>query len=245
MDVVCIKGRIGLYDGFYVMVAISGVGSGLVQGGIVGATGEVDSSCCCRREWGFSKAIYPQAVHGLRNSTNPYFIVGIVVMIICIVFYNVVDKLPIIKYHNDLKIQVVNEEKEEKGVLTGATWRRFPFPGTTGLVSNPPHYWLQCALPALYLLEAEGCCRCIICKIVVFPLFLGFLHGHELFRTAIPVTLLTCLLGLTNGYLISVSMILAPKTVQLQHKETAGTVIVLFLFAGLAFASIVAWFWDF
>ncbi|CAL5349910.1 equilibrative nucleotide transporter 1-like isoform X1 [Camellia sinensis] len=86
MDVVYIKGRIGLYDGFYVTVAavaISGVGSGLVQGGIVGAAGEVYSGCR-RWEWGF---------------------------------------------------------------------RRFPFPGTKGLVSNPPHYWLQCALPALYLLE--------------------------------------------------------------------------------------------
>ncbi|GMP82813.1 hypothetical protein CsSME_00036959 [Camellia sinensis var. sinensis] len=132
MDVVYIKGRIGLYDGFYVTVAavaISGVGSGLVQGGIVGAAGEGGIVGAAGEDTSnilmsflriFTKAVYLQAVHGLRNSANLYFIVSIVVMIICIVFYNVVDKLPVIKYHNDLKIQVVNEEKEEKGVLTRA-----------------------------------------------------------------------------------------------------------------------------
>ncbi|CAM8880999.1 unnamed protein product [Rhodiola kirilowii] len=38
-------------------------------------------------------------------------------------------------------------------------------------------------------------------------------------------------------------MILAPKSVQLQHSETAGIVMVLFLVVGLAASSIVAWFW--
>ncbi|CAL5349913.1 unnamed protein product [Camellia sinensis] len=44
MDVAYIKGRTRLYNGFYVTVAavaISGVGCGLVQGGIVGAAGEL------------------------------------------------------------------------------------------------------------------------------------------------------------------------------------------------------------
>ncbi|KAL7196820.1 hypothetical protein ACSBR1_036769 [Camellia fascicularis] len=202
----------------------------------------------------FTKVVYPQAVHGLRNSANLYFIVSIVVMIICIVFYNVVDKLPVIKYRNDLKIQVVNEEKEEKGVLTGALWRstlwdivgRVKWCGVVGVMT----YFVMLAIfPGCVTEDFHSRvlkdCRCIFCKIVVFPLFLGSLHGHELFPTEIPVTLLTCLLGLTNDYLISVSMILAPKTFQLQHMEIAGTVIVLFLFAGLAFGSIVAWFWDF
>ena len=61
--------------------------------------------------------------------------------------------------------------------------------------------------------------------------------------TGFPVTVLTCLLGLTNGYLTSVLMIMAPKAVPLQHSETAGIVIVLFLVVGLAVGSVVSWFW--
>jgi len=44
MDVVYIKGRSGLYDGFYVTVAalgLSGLADALVQGGLIGAAGEL------------------------------------------------------------------------------------------------------------------------------------------------------------------------------------------------------------
>lgn len=44
MDVAYIKGRTGLYDGFYVTVgavALSGLADALVQGGVVGAAGEL------------------------------------------------------------------------------------------------------------------------------------------------------------------------------------------------------------
>jgi len=44
MDAVYIKGRVGLYDGFYVTVgalALSGMADALVQGGLVGAAGEL------------------------------------------------------------------------------------------------------------------------------------------------------------------------------------------------------------
>lgn len=44
MDVIYIKGRIGLYDGFYVTVAaiaLSGLADALVQGGIIGSAGEM------------------------------------------------------------------------------------------------------------------------------------------------------------------------------------------------------------
>lgn len=44
MDAVYIKGRVGLYDGFYITVgavALSGLADGLVQGGLIGAAGEL------------------------------------------------------------------------------------------------------------------------------------------------------------------------------------------------------------
>lgn len=231
-----------------------------------------------------TKAVYTQDAIGLRKSANLYFAVGIVVMVICIVFYNVAHRLPVIKYHEDLKIQAVNEEKEEKGSLTGSMWRSAVwhivgrvkwygfgilliyivtlsiFPGyiTEDVHSEILKDWYGIiliagynvfdlvgkSLTAIYFLENEkvaigGC----FARLLFFPLFLGCLHGPKFFRTEIPVTLLTCLLGLTNGYLTSVLMILAPKVVQLQHAETAGIVIVLFLVLGLAAGSIVAWFW--
>lgn len=99
------------------------------------------------------------------------------------------------------------------------------------------------SLTAVYIRENE---KVVIGGAVLrlfFPLSLGCLHGPKYFRTEIPVIILTCLLGLTNGYLTSALMILAPKTVQLQHAETAGIVIVLFLGLGLATGSVVAWLW--
>ncbi|KAK3223297.1 hypothetical protein Dsin_010322 [Dipteronia sinensis] len=129
----------GLYDGFYVTVgavALSGLADALVQGGLIGAAGELPDRYMQAIVAGtgcsgvlvsvlriLTKAVYPQDAHGLRKSANLYFGVGIVVMAICIVLYNVAHRLPIIKYHHDLKIQAVNEEKEVEGSLTGAVWR--------------------------------------------------------------------------------------------------------------------------
>lgn len=99
-------------------------------------------------------------------------------------------------------------------------------------------------LPAYYLLENAniafaGC----VARLLFYPLFLACLHGPQFFRTEVPVTILTCLLGLTNGYLTGIVMILAPKAVPIQHAETAGIAIVLFLVIGLVFGSLVSWFW--
>lgn len=99
-------------------------------------------------------------------------------------------------------------------------------------------------LPAYYLVENAniafaGC----VARLLFYPLFLACLHGPQFFRTEVPVTILTCLLGLTNGYLTGIVMILAPKAVPIQHAETAGIAIVLFLVIGLVFGSLVSWFW--
>ncbi|KAL5552904.1 hypothetical protein UlMin_040305 [Ulmus minor] len=300
MDVVYIKGRVGLYGGFDVTVAsvaLSGLADALVQGGIIGSAGELPERYMQAVVAGtaasgvlvsflriLTKAVYPQDAHGLRQSANLYFAVAIVVMVICIVFYNVAPRLPVMKYYKDLKIQAVNEEKGEKGPLTGPVWRATLwdivgrvkwyglgivliylvtlsiFPGyiTEDVHSEILKDWYSIllitgynvfdlvgkCLTALYLLENEKVAiGGTVVRLLFFPLFYGCLHGPKFFRTEIPVTILTCLLGLTNGYLTSVLMILAPKTVQLQHSETAGIVIVLFLVIGLAAGSVVAWFW--
>lgn len=231
-----------------------------------------------------TKSVYPQDALGLRKSANLYFAVSIVVMVICIVFYNVAPRLPVMKYYRELKIQAVNEEKVEKGSLTGALWRSTLleifgrikwygfgivltylvtlsiFPGyiTEDVHSELLKDWYSVllitgynvfdlvgkCLTAVYLLDnSKVAVGGTVVRLLFFPLFYGCLHGPQFFRTEIPVTILTCLLGLTNGYLTSVLMILAPKMVPLQHSETAGIVIVLFLVIGLAAGSVVSWFW--
>lgn len=300
MDAVYIKGQVGLYNGFYVTVAavgLSGIADALVQGGLIGAAGELPERYMQAIVAGtagsgvlvsvlriLTKAVFPQDGNGLRNSANLYFAVGIVVMAICTVLYNVVHRLPVMKYYEQIKIQAVHEEKEGKGPMTGSAWRSTLwkivgsvkwygigiiliyivtlaiFPGyiTEDVQSALLKDWYGVllitgynvfdlvgkSLTAVYLIEnaklAIGGC---VVRLLFFPLFLLCLHGPAFFRTEIPVTLLTCLLGLTNGYLTSVLMMMAPKTVQLQHAETAGIVIVLFLVVGLASGSIIAWFW--
>ncbi|KAI4382598.1 hypothetical protein MLD38_008543 [Melastoma candidum] len=297
LDVAYIKGRTGLYDGFYVTVgaiALSGFADALVQGGIIGSAGEMPERYMQAVVAGtaasgvlisllrvITKAAYPQDSEGLRQSANLYFAVGIVIMALCIVFYNIADRLPVIKYFKELKMQAVNEEKEETGV---AAWRlslwsvvgRIKWHGLgivliyvvtlaifPGYITEDVHSellkdWYSImlisaynvfdlvgkSLTAYYLLEnAKIAIWCTVGRLLFFPIFYLCLHGPKFLGTEIPVTILTCLLGLTNGYLTSVLMILAPKVVELQHAETAGIVIVLFLIIGLAIGSVVAWFW--
>lgn len=210
--------------------------------------------------------------------------VSIAVMIICIVAYNVVHKLPVIKYYNDLKLQAVDEEKEDKrastSVLSGSPlwdivgtvkWYGYGivaiyvmtlciFPGyiTEDVHSYILNDWYPIllitgynvfdlvgkSLTAIYMLEnAKVAIGASFARLVFLPLFYVCLHGPQFFRTEIPVTVLTCLLGLTNGYLTSVLMILGTKTVLVQHAETAGIVLVIFLVTGLFIGSAVSWFW--
>lgn len=200
-------------------------------------------------------------------------------MIICLVFYNVAHRLPVIKYYNELKLQAVNDAKQDKGPLSGPVWEIMGtikwhgsgivliyvvtlsiFPGfiTEDVHSELLGDWYAIllitaynifdlvgkCLTSIYLFENENAAvNACLARLLFYPLYLGCLHGPQIFRTEIPVTVLTCLLGLTNGYLTSVLMILAPKKVQLQHAETAGILVVLFLILGLACGSIVSWFW--
>ncbi|CAM8879823.1 unnamed protein product [Rhodiola kirilowii] len=300
MDLVYLKGEVGLYSGFYVTavaVALSGVGDALVQSGIVGNAGELPERYMQATIAGtaasgvlvsllrvFTKAVYTQDAEGLRRSANLYFIVSILVMIVCIVFYNISHRFPIIKYYQDLKVLAVSEEKEDKVNQGESIWRTTLreivgrvkwhgagiliiyivtlsiFPGyiTEDVHSQIHKDWYPIllisfynvfdlvgkCLTAVYMIENAKVAICgSIARLLLLPLFYACLHGPKFFRTEIPVTVLTCLLGLTNGYLTSVLFIMAPKSVQLQDSETAGIVIVLFQVVGLAGGSIVAWFW--
>ncbi|KAL8157112.1 equilibrative nucleotide transporter 1 [Apium graveolens] len=300
MDVGYVKGRVGVFEGFYVAVgavAVCGIGDALVQGSIIGAAGEMPERYMQAVVAGtgvsgvlvsllrlLTKAIYPQDAHGLRKSANLYFMVSIAVMIICIVAYNVVHKLPVIKYYNDLKLQAIDEEKEDKQASTSVLWGStlWDIVGTVkwygyailaiyvmtlcifpGYITEDVHSYILNdwypillitgynlfdlvgkSLTAIYMLgNAKVAIGASFARLLFLPLFYGCLHGPQFFRTEIPVTVLTCLLGLTNGYLTSVLMILGTKTVLVHHAETAGIVLVIFLVTGLFIGSVVSWFW--
>ncbi|KAL5729621.1 hypothetical protein ACHQM5_002547 [Ranunculus cassubicifolius] len=82
-----------------------------------------------------------------------------------------------------------------------------------------------------------------IARLFFYPLFTACLHGPRWLRTEVPVVFLTAALGLTNGYLTSILMILAPKSVPVSEAETAGIVMVLFLGIGLVGGSVLGWLW--
>ncbi|KAF3678836.1 Equilibrative nucleotide transporter 1 [Capsicum annuum] len=299
MDVVYVKGRVGVYGGFGVtvgLVGVCGIADALVQGGVIGAAGELPERYMQATVAGtaasgvivsllriLTKAVYPQDADGLRKSANLYFIFSIAMMILCVVFYNVAHRLPVIKYYNDLKTQAVNEEREDKGELPPESlrstldivgtvkWYGFGiliiyvvtlciFPGyiTEDVHSQLLKDWYPILLitgynvfdlvgksltPVLFLDNAKVAIGACFARLLFLPLFYGCLHGPKFFRTELPVTILTCLLGLTNGYLTSLLLMLGSKTVLLQHAEIAGTVLVLFLVIGLAIGSVVSWFW--
>ncbi|XP_022151276.1 equilibrative nucleotide transporter 1-like [Momordica charantia] len=82
-----------------------------------------------------------------------------------------------------------------------------------------------------------------VARVLFYPLFIECLNGPQFLRTEIPVSLLTCLLGLRGGYLDAVCMISAPKMVPFEHAEVAGILMAISMVSGLAIGSVLAWFW--
>lgn len=99
-------------------------------------------------------------------------------------------------------------------------------------------------LTAAYVLKStkKATCACIV-RLLFYPVFAACIHGPKFFQTEIPVIFLTSALGVTNGYLTSVLMIHAPRSVPASEAETAGIVMALFLAIGLAGGSVLGWFW--
>ncbi|XP_073047085.1 equilibrative nucleotide transporter 8 [Primulina eburnea] len=83
---------------------------------------------------------------------------------------------------------------------------------------------------------------CVL-RIMFYPLFIGCFRGPKWLRTEAPVVVLTAMLGLSNGYLTSVIMILTPKAVPPQESEVAAIVMAVMLGLGLAAGSVMGWFW--
>lgn len=82
-----------------------------------------------------------------------------------------------------------------------------------------------------------------VARILFYPLFGACLHGPKWLKTEMPIAFLTAVLGVSNGYLTSCVMILAPKLVLSSEAETAAVVMLVFLGLGLVAGSVLGWFW--
>ncbi|GJT01051.1 equilibrative nucleotide transporter 8-like protein [Tanacetum coccineum] len=77
-------------------------------------------------------------------------------------------------------------------------------------------------------------------RVLFYPLFLGCIHGPKWMHSEAPVMVLTLMLGVSNGYLTSVLMILAPKLVPIEEAEVVGIAMETFLVVGLVVGSAFA-----
>eukprot|EP00252_Welwitschia_mirabilis_P017543 TRINITY_DN3883_c0_g1_i1.p1 TRINITY_DN3883_c0_g1~~TRINITY_DN3883_c0_g1_i1.p1 ORF type:complete len:437 (+),score=34.46 TRINITY_DN3883_c0_g1_i1:360-1670(+) len=323
LDFAYIKGHRGLDSAYYVIVGavlLCGFADSLVQGSLIGSAGELPPEYMQAVVAGtaasgmiisalriITKAAMPQNTHGLRVSAIIYFVVSIVFMIICLVCYNLVNKLPVIKYYNNLKgrseestfllgnaAEISRESPEDSAFHDNALtelqseskrmqWSKLwhvtkqikclgiglfliyvvtlsIFPGciTEDVHSEIFKDWYSIilitsynlfdligkSLTAHYMLESAALAIAgSFLRLLFYPLFYACIHGPYFFRAEIPVTFLTSLLGLTNGYFTSVIMIIAPKKVPFEESELAGILIVLFLVIGLSAGSVLSFFW--
>ncbi|KAK3436712.1 hypothetical protein EUGRSUZ_C01518 [Eucalyptus grandis] len=219
-----------------------------------------------------TKASLPQNPQGLRTSAHFYFIVSTFILLLCLVCSNLLHKLPVARqhytFHQDnlqysrLKLWVVAEKiwLPAFGIVTIYLVTLSIFPGfiAEDLKSEVLQDWYPVllitiynvadlagkSLTAIYVMKSLkkatwGC----ISRLLFYPLFYVFLHGPDWLKTEGPMATLTFMLGLTNGYLTSVLMILTPKTVPASEAEFAAIMMVVFLGIGLVGGSIVSWFW--
>ncbi|KAI3833931.1 hypothetical protein MKW92_007901 [Papaver armeniacum] len=101
------------------------------------------------------------------------------------------------------------------------------------------------SLPSIFIPKSIGkvSWACLFGRVIFYPLFTACLHGPRWLRSEVPVMILISLFGLSNGFITSVLMILAPKSVSVVEAEMAGIVMALFLGFGLVLGSVVGWIW--
>ncbi|XP_076938906.1 equilibrative nucleotide transporter 8-like [Bidens hawaiensis] len=81
-------------------------------------------------------------------------------------------------------------------------------------------------------------------RVMFYPMFVGCIHGPKWMHSEGPVMSLTMMLGVSNGYLTSVLMILAPKMVPVEESEVVGIAMETFLVVGLVVGSALGWLWN-
>ncbi|WRX33478.1 Equilibrative nucleoside transporter - like 5 [Theobroma cacao] len=219
-----------------------------------------------------TKASLPQTPQGLRASAHFYFIVSTTILLCCILCCNLLYKLPVMQQHYRLlrddpfcsRPQFWTVAKKvcwpALGILMIYIVTLSIFPGfiAEDLESKLLQDWYPIllitmynvadfmgkSLTALYVLQSiKKATWAAIARLLFYPLFTACLHGPKWLKGEVPVVVLTFMLGLTNGYLTSVLMILGPKTVPVSEAELSAIVLIVFLGIGLVSGSLLGWFW--
>lgn len=255
-----------------------------------------------------TKATLPQTVRGLKLSADLYFIVTALLLLICLLSFNMVNKLPVMLYHYRMKLRALEstlstsepQDVSELGLKTDTTeispttttdseldkvtkpvsfvhvWSQIKWLATSvavvyvvtmsifpGYITEDVHSaflgdWYPVLLIVAYnISDLAGKTLTSVCmvenqnlmiwgcfgRLVFFPLFYTVLYGPAIFREEAIVFLLTAMLGLSNGYMTSLVMIVAPKNVPVLESETAGIIMTLFLVSGLTIGSLLGWVW--
>ncbi|WOH01034.1 hypothetical protein DCAR_0520412 [Daucus carota subsp. sativus] len=219
-----------------------------------------------------TKAAVPHSPQGLRTSAHFYFIFSTVILLTCLVCCNLLHKLPIMQEHYKFQqYNLPSTSPKFWDVVRIIRWPAFGifmiytvtlsiFPGflAENVQSNILGDWYPLLLitaynvsdlagksfTAIYVLKGiRKATWGSISRLLFYPLFTVCLHGSKWMKTEVPVIFLTFMLGLTNGYLTSVIMIQAPKSVSPSEAEVAAVVMALFLGLGLVAGSVVGWLW--
>ncbi|KAF5741993.1 equilibrative nucleotide transporter 8 isoform X1 [Tripterygium wilfordii] len=219
-----------------------------------------------------TKASLPRTQQGLRTSAHFYLLISTIILLCCTLCCNLLYKLPVMQLHyKDLEDDSPYKKPTFFILARKIKWPAFGimiiyvvtlsiFPGflAENLSSKLLQDWYPVllittynvadfigkALTALYVVKsinkaAWGC----IARLMFYPFFAACLHGPKWLGTEVPVVVLTFMLGLTNGYLTSVLMILTPKTVPASEAELCAIVMVVFLGVGLVLGSVLGWIW--
>ncbi|KAF7710714.1 equilibrative nucleoside transporter 3 [Silurus meridionalis] len=132
---------------------------------------------------------------------------------------------------------------------SGSPWSNTYFvPFTSFLLYNVADFcgrqmtvWLQVPGPTSPVLPILVVCRSVLVPLFMFCNYQPRYHLHQVFfaHDIFPV-LFVCLLGLSNGYLGTLTMMYGPKVVPRNMAEPAGVIMSFFLAAGLAVGSAVS-----
>ncbi|XP_071742247.1 equilibrative nucleotide transporter 8-like [Rutidosis leptorrhynchoides] len=219
-----------------------------------------------------TKASLPHDPQGLKKSAHLYFLVSTLILLVCMVCCTLLYKLPVMEQHYKALQQNHSTSRTKLwdvarkiqwpalGIFIIYTVTLSIFPGflTENIESVLLKDWYPIMLittyniadfvgksfTAIYVLESIGkatwgCAG----RLLLYPLFTACLHGPIWLKNEVFVVFLTIILGLTNGYLTSVIMIMAPKSVAPSEAEMAAVVMALFLGLGLVSGSVLGWFW--
>lgn len=201
-----------------------------------------------------------------------YFSVSTFVLLTCILCCNLLYKLPVMhQYYTYPQDNASNSRTNFIDVTRKIPWPAFGiftiytvtlsiFPGfiAENLQSKTLKDWYPILLITMYNLSdligksltaiwvldstSKATWACVA-RTLFYPLFTLCLHGPTWLKTEVPVAFLTIVLGLTNGYLTSVIMILTPKSVPASEAEVSAIIMALFLGLGLVSGSVLGWIW--